>query len=397
MRENNATEPSNPQKTSQSQTSLEKTALYDFHQEFGGKLVPFAGYQMPLHYSLGIMKEHLHVREKCGLFDVSHMGQAALVGPDYETVAKALEALIPGAITTLNPGEMRYTLLMNQEGGIIDDLIVTRPYETEDNNGVLTFVANASRKHVDYPYIIENLPSDVTLQLIEDKALLALQGPKAADVLAKLVSKPETLGDLSFMTAKPIDVAGIPCHVSRSGYTGEDGFEISVPNDHGEKLARKLGDDPNVELIGLGARDSLRLEAGLCLYGHDIDENTSPVEANLKWAIAKKRREGGGFAGYAKVLQDLTEGPQKLRVGLKLKGRAPARQGAEICDEHQTQIGVVTSGGYAPTLQGPIAMGYVSSAHAKIGQIVNIIVRGKALDAEIVKMPFVPQRYVRKI
>lgn len=370
---------------------LIKTPLYNLHTELGGKMVPFAGYDMPVQYPLGILKEHLHVREACGLFDVSHMGQAELVGPDAHTVATALEALVPGAIATLKPSHMRYTLLMNDDGGILDDMMVTNV--SDETVGRFFLVVNAACKDNDYAFLKANLPDNVELNIFHDKALLALQGPKAADVLSRFC---HGLEDLVFMKAIPAELFGVECFISRAGYTGEDGFEISVANEHADHIARHLINEDDVEIIGLGARDSLRLEAGLCLYGHDIDATTSPVEANLVWAIAKKRRESGGFKGDTRVLQELASQPKRLLVGLKPKGRAPAREGTVIQSVDGQQIGTVTSGGYAPSVGGPIALGYVAHEHAKTGHIIHMIVRGKALEAEVVTTPFVPQRYYRK-
>ncbi|MGH1350904.1 MAG: glycine cleavage system aminomethyltransferase GcvT [Methyloligellaceae bacterium] len=377
---------------SESSEELKQTPLNELHKELGGKMVPFAGYEMPVQYSAGILTEHLHVREKAGLFDVSHMGQACLAGPDHETTAQALEGLTPGLFLSLKPGKMRYTLLMNDKGGIVDDLMVTR-MSGDDQDGRLMLVVNAARKNVDYDYIRSNLPDNVSLITFDDRALLALQGPAAVTVMSKHCPEAAELG---FMTAAKLNVGGIECGVSRSGYTGEDGFEISVANDKAEELARLLLADGDVLPIGLGARDSLRLEAGLCLYGHDIDETTSPVEADLLFALGKRRREAGDFRGGTEVQKQLADGISRKRVCLKLTGRAPAREGAEIQSTDGKTIGALTSGGYAPTVGGPIAMGYVASEHSDTGSKVHIIVRGKELEAEVVQSPFVPQRYYRK-
>jgi len=371
---------------------LKRTPLYDLHCELGAKMVPFAGYEMPVQYQLGILKEHQHTRARAGLFDVSHMGQAYLIGPDHQTTAAALEALVPADILNLKPGMQRYTQLLNSEGGIVDDLMVTRPADPAED-GKLLLVVNASRKEVDYEYISGRLPASVRLEPQPDRALLALQGPEAAAVLAKHCADAVALG---FMAARPASVGPFACHISRSGYTGEDGFEISVAADQAVDLARLLLADEAVQPAGLGARDSLRLEAGLCLYGHELDEMTTPVEAGLVWSIQKRRREEGGFPGAERIQRELREGPKRLRVGIKPEGRAPARDGTEILDTSGARIGVITSGGFGPTVNGPIAMGYVETSFAKPGTPVQLMVRGKALPAQIVDLPFVPHRYFRK-
>jgi aminomethyltransferase len=375
-----------------SDTPLQRTPLYDLHVSLGAKMVPFAGYEMPVHYPLGILKEHLHTREKAGLFDVSHMGQALLIGPDHETTAAALEALVPADILNLKPGQQRYTQLLTDEGGIIDDLMVTRSASPEDE-GSLMLVVNASRKEVDYPHIAARLPDDVRLEPMPERALLALQGPKAKDVLAKLS---DFAASLPFMGAASSKIGEFDCHISRSGYTGEDGFEISIGANKAEKLARLLLAQDGVQPIGLGARDSLRLEAGLCLYGHDIDETTSPIEAGLAWSIQKRRRQEGGFPGAERIQQELASSPKRLRVGIKPDGRAPAREGAEILSLLGDKLGVVTSGGFGPSVNGPVAMGYVKASFAEPGKPVNLMVRGKALSASVVPLPFVLHRYARK-
>ncbi len=375
-----------------SATSLKRTPLYDLHVELGAKMVPFAGYDMPVQYPLGVLKEHLWTRERAGLFDVSHMGQATLEGPDHQTTAAALEALVPADIVNLKPGQQRYTQLLNDDGGTIDDLMVTRPLDSADD-GRLLLVVNASRKDVDYTHMASRLPNGVTLHPINDRALLALQGPKAAEVLAKLAPEASRMG---FMAARETKLGPFECHVSRSGYTGEDGFEISVPEDGAVAFAKMLLEDDDVQAIGLGARHSLRLEAGLCLYGHELDETTSPVEAGLVWSIQKRRREGGGFPGATRIQNELRDGPSRLRVGIKPEGRAPARDGTEIRLPGGEAIGTITSGGFGPTVNGPIALGYVAVANAASGTAVELIVRGKPLPARVVELPFVPNRYVRK-
>lgn len=371
---------------------LQKTPLYDLHVELGARMVPFAGYEMPVQYPSGIMTEHLYTRENAGLFDVSHMGQAILHGPDHETTARALEALCPSNFVELGRGKQRYTVFLNDEGGIIDDLMVTRPL-SEERDGQLLLVVNAARKDVDYPHLQARLPENVRLEIIEDKALIALQGPKAVEVVA---AHAPAAADLGFMSGDFMEFDGIACHISRAGYTGEDGVEMSVPAGAAEAIARALLADDRVKPIGLGARDSLRLEAGLCLYGHDLDETTSPVEGNITFAMQKRRREEGGFPGAERIQSELKSGAGRVRIGLKLEGRAPAREGAEIRQPDGPIVGVVTSGGFAPSLGAPIAMGYVSADHAAIGSKLNLVVRGRELPAEVVDMPFVPHRYHRK-
>ena len=375
-----------------SNQTLSRTPLHELHSELGGKMVPFAGFEMPVQYPLGVLKEHLHTRAKAGLFDVSHMGQAYLTGPDHETVAAALEKLVPGEIAKLGLGRLRYTMLLNEDGGILDDLMVTRSV-SPDADGRLMLVVNAACKTADYAHIGANLPENVKLEPMEERALLAIQGPAAATVMAQWCPKAPELG---FMTASSAEFDGIDCHVSRCGYTGEDGFEISVAAGKADQVARTLLSHDDVEAIGLGARDSLRLEAGLCLYGHDIDETTSPVEADLVWSMSKRRRAEGGFPGAERVQRELSDGPSRLRVGIQPEGKAPAREGTEIADTDGTIIGVVTSGGFGPSAEGPVAMGYVQSAHAAPGTSVNLIVRGSARPARVAEMPFVPHQYFRK-
>jgi aminomethyltransferase len=374
---------------SPSATSLERTPLYDLHVALGARMVPFAGYEMPVQYPAGILKEHLHTRAHAGLFDVSHMGQAFLIGPDHATAAVALEALVPADIANLRPGQQLYTQLLNRDGGIIDDLMVTRSASPQDD-GSLMLVVNAARKAGDFAHITERLPENVRLQPAPERALLALQGPGAAEVLARLVDVPVRL---PFMGTAAGKVGGIDCHISRSGYTGEDGFEVSLAADKAERLARLLLAQDGVQPIGLGARDSLRLEAGLCLYGHDIDETTSPIEAGLAWSIQRRRRAEGGFPGDERIRRELEQGPTRCRVGIKPDGRAPAREGTEIVAGSGEPIGAVTSGGFGPSVGGPVAMGYVAAGHATPGTAVSLMVRGKPLGASVVSLPFVPHRY----
>ncbi|MGD1935418.1 MAG: glycine cleavage system aminomethyltransferase GcvT [Candidatus Phaeomarinobacter sp.] len=370
--------------------TLEKTALHALHVELGAKMVPFAGYDMPVQYPLGVLGEHLHTRAKAGLFDVSHMGQAYLVGPDHETTAKAFEALAPGDIVGLAPGQQRYTILLNDEGGIIDDLMVTRPLDPA-REGHLFLVVNASRKAVDFPHIRKALPEDVTLETLDTQALVALQGPSAVEVFARHCP---AAAKLVFMTATHAVFDGMDIHVSRSGYTGEDGVEVSVAPEDAEKFVRTLLAHDDVEPIGLGARDSLRLEAGLCLYGNDIDETTSPIEASIAWTIPKHRREAGDFPGADRILKELADGTGRKRVGILPDGKAPARGHTEIQTGGST-IGEITSGGFGPTADGPVAMGYVAREHAKAGTELDLIVRGKPRAAKVAKLPFAPHRYAK--
>lgn len=378
---------------------MKRTSLYGLHLSLGAKMVEFAGYEMPVQYPDGVLKEHIHTRTKAGLFDVSHMGQAFLTttrmakGTDaaHAEIADAIETLLPGEIRKLKKGGMRYSVLLNQQGGIMDDLMVTRPLHDKDQ-GSLFLVVNAAMKDQDFAHIGNSLDGRAALDIAADRSLLALQGPAAARVLDALVPG---CAKQTFMTMAPYDWNGVPLFVSRCGYTGEDGFEVSVPNAHAEGLAKALLAHPDVAPIGLGARDSLRLEAGLCLYGHDLDATTSPVEGNIAFALGKRRKEEGGFPGAARIARELADGPKRMRVGLKPEGRAPAREGTEIVDMNGANIGVVTSGGFGPTLNGPLAMGYVDYAHSKTGTGVQLMVRGKALPAVIVDMPFVPHTYYR--
>jgi aminomethyltransferase len=370
---------------------LLKTPLHSLHVGRSARMVPFAGYDMPVQYADGIIAEHNHVRAAAGLFDVSHMGQAFLVGADHETVARALEALVPADIVNLAPGRQRYTQLTNEEGGILDDLMVTRPADP-DEDGVLFLVANAATKEADYTHLAAKLPAGVRLIRADHRALIAVQGPMAVQAVGRHC--PEAVA-LTFMSAITARFDGIDCHISRSGYTGEDGFEISCKATRVRAIVERLLSEPTVKPIGLGARDSLRLEAGLCLYGHDIDTTTSPVEAALTWSIQKRRREEGGFPGAERVQRELRDGPVRMRVGIKPDGRAPAREGTAIQSPEGEPIGKVTSGGFSPTLNGPISMGYVGKEFAAAGTKVALIVRDKPLPAEIVGLPFVPHRYVR--
>jgi aminomethyltransferase len=374
--------------------SLRRTPLHQLHVSLGGKMVPFAGYEMPVQYAPGVLKEHLHTRSAAGLFDVSHMGQVAVVPKSgrIEAAAIALEHLVPQDIIGIAPGRQRYAQFTNEAGGIIDDLMVA-------NFGThLVLVVNASCKEADEALLRAGLSEVCEVRRLTDRALLALQGPKAAAALAKLSAGADSM---RFMDAGPRQVAGFDCYVSRSGYTGEDGFEISIPSEHAEQLAKILLADSDVMPIGLGARDSLRLEAGLCLYGHDIDETTTLVEAALEWSVQKTRRSGGaragGFPGAEKILAQFDHGAQRRRVGLRAEGRAPVREGAALfADATSTEaIGKVTSGGFGPTLNAPVAMGYLPIALSSVGTQVFADVRGQRLPLRVAATPFVPNTYKR--
>lgn len=368
-------------------TNLKQTPLYGLHLELGGKMVPFAGYEMPVQYPDGILKEHNHTRQHAGLFDVSHMGQVRLTG---EGAAAALESLVPVDVVDLAAGHQRYALFTNEQGGIRDDLMITNAGDH------LFVVVNAACKVEDIAHLRDSLSDRCTVTEITDRALLALQGPEAGAVMARLA--PATR-DMVFMTAAEVELGGASCFVTRSGYTGEDGFEISVPSAQAEALARTLLAQDEVAPIGLGARDSLRLEAGLCLYGHDIDTTTTPVEGALNWALSKVRRadgaRAGGFPGAEAIHRQLAEGATRKRVGIRPEGRAPVREGAELIDSDGRTVGRITSGGFGPTAGGPVAMGYVETALAKPETALQAVVRGKPQPVRVAKMPFVPQRYYR--
>ena len=371
-------------------TSL-KTPLHALHVELGARMSPFAGYDMPIQYRSGVLAEHLHTRKAAGLFDVSHMGQALIEGAGHETVAGFLESLCPADLLNLAPGRQRYTQLLTEDGGIVDDLMVTRP---PGANGALRLVVNASRKEVDFALIRQQMPSAVRLTPLPELALIALQGPLAAMTLAGLAPG-EGIETMAFMSARPERLAGVETFISRSGYTGEDGYEISVASTEAEGFARMLLSQPDVAPIGLGARDSLRLEAGLCLYGHELDETVDPIEAALTWSIQKRRRVEGGFPGAKRIQGALAHGPNRQRVGVRPAGRAPAREGTEIVSAEGAPIGIVTSGGFGPSVNGPIAMGFVERAHAAVETPIGLIVRGKPLSARVVTLPFHPHAYYR--
>jgi aminomethyltransferase len=373
---------------------LRTTPLDRWHRRLGARMVSFAGYAMPVHYSFagdlaarcrgGVLAEHLHCRQHAALFDVSHMGQATLIGASGPA---ALERLVPGDIIGLKPGRQRYTLFTNEAGGILDDLMIANLGRER-----LFLVVNASRKADDFAHLAANVPAGVTLQEHVHRALLALQGPQAAAVLGRVA--PEA-AQLAFMGVGEIAIGGIACVVARSGYTGEDGFELSLPADQAETLADRLLQEPEVVPAGLGARDSLRLEAGLCLYGNDIDELTSPVEADLLWTIAKRRRMAWDFPGAAVIRDQLDNGYPRRRVGIRLEGRASARALTDIIADDGTAAGTVTSGGFSPSLNAPIAMGYVRRDLADDDTQVRLMVRGKPLPARIAALPFVSHRYAR--
>jgi len=370
---------------------IETLPLDSWHRAKGGRMVAFAGYHMPIQYE-GIIAEHQWTRTSAGLFDVSHMGQLTLAGVDADA---ALETILPGDIKGLSEGKMRYSLLLGEEGGILDDLMVTRlpgsnPFG--EAAGDFYIVVNGATKWDDIAYLHEQLPEPLVLNHHGDQALLALQGPKAVDALARLAPG---VADLSFMEAGSFTIAGVSAWVSRSGYTGEDGFEISIPQGSAEVVADALLAEPEVKPIGLGARDSLRLEAGLPLYGHDLDEKIDPASAALGFAVPKRRRAEGGFPGAERTIGYFKEGAPSKRVGLTIEGRQPAREGAIIYDGDEA-VGTITSGGFSPTLQVPIAMGYVSTDRSALSTTLEVDVRGKRLAATVAPMPFVPQRYVRK-
>ena len=367
---------------------LQTLPLDAWHRDRGARMVGFAGYHMPIQYE-GIMAEHGWTREHAGLFDVSHMGQLTFTG---DGVDAALEHLLPSDIRGLKPFRQRYSMLLDEEGGILDDLMVSRLGDGAFDGADIYMVVNGATKYDDIGWMIEHLPDEVTMNHMDEQALLALQGPEAGAALASLI--PET-ADLLFMQSGLFTWRGVSLWISRSGYTGEDGFEISLPGEDARLLADALCDLPQVKPIGLGARDSLRLEAGLPLYGHDLTPTVSTIAADLGFAIQKRRREEGGFIGHARVMKELADGPGARRVGLRIEGRLPAREGAKIF-AGSVEVGEVTSGGFAPTLGAPIAMGWVSTPYSAIDTALEIDVRGKRIAAVVAPMPFVPHRYRRK-
>ena len=378
---------------------LRETPLAAEHRALGARMVPFAGYAMPVQYPSGILAEHKWTRDHASLFDVSHMGPAFLMlgektgeaEADHAAVAALIEPLVSADVRGLKPGQIRYALLLNEAGGILDDLMIARSARIE-HSGTLYIVVNAGTKDGDFARIAEAAAGRATLQRADDGVLLALQGPEAAAVMGELVP---AAAELAFMRYGSYDWQGARLMVARSGYTGEDGFEILAPADRGFDLWRALTADERVKPAGLGARDSLRLEAGLPLYGHDLDETTSPVEAALSFALSKRRREAADFPGAARILSEYADGPARVRVGLVVEG-APAREGAAILAPDGTAAGTITSGGFAPTLGRPIAMGYVAPAFAAVGTRLKVAVRGREQDATVTEMPFVPHRYFRR-
>ncbi|MEL0107394.1 MAG: glycine cleavage system aminomethyltransferase GcvT [Rhodospirillales bacterium] len=368
--------------TNPSPKNLSTTPLDELHRELGARMVPFAGYAMPVQYS-SIIAEHNHTRKAASLFDVSHMGQAILRG---DNPLAEFEKIVPADLQELTDSQQRYTMLTHDSGGILDDLMVSRAGET------LRIVVNAACKETDFDYIKKTIGRSCELEILFDRALLALQGPKAASILHKL--SPD-LRSMPFMSTQEIHINGIPCFISRSGYTGEDGFEISVAAENAEKLARMLLDESEVLPAGLGARDSLRLEAGLCLYGSDIDKTTTPIEAGLTWTIGKRRRSEGGFPGDTVILEQIATGTDRNRVGIQPEGRAPVRAHSEISDTTGVVIGEITSGGFGPTVNAPVAMGYVANTHREPGTSIQLSHRNKTIPGKIVKLPFVKHRYFK--
>jgi aminomethyltransferase len=377
---------------SPAEAPLQTTPLHAAHLALGARMVPFAGYDMPVQYTEGVLKEHLWTREHAGIFDVSHMGQARLRGVNPRA---AFEEVVPGDFINLKPGRQKYSVLLNRAGGIVDDLMAARPVNSEGTgDDGLFVVVNGACKDNDFKVIEAELAGQVAIERLETRALIALQGPEAAAVFQHYAPEAGTLG---FMDVRLMTAFGVDLIVSRSGYTGEDGYEISVPDVAADDVWNILLSDRRVKPIGLGARDSLRLEAGLPLYGHDLDETVSPVEADLTFAINKNRREQRDFPGAARIVKELAEGPARRRVALKVLEGAPAREGAEIADASGAVIGVVTSGGFSPVLKCGIALGFVRGVNPEIGAQLKVIVRGKPQAAEVVKAPFVPHRYVRKL
>jgi aminomethyltransferase len=367
-----------------SDQALKTTPLNAAHRALGARMVGFGGYDMPVQYE-GVLAEHRWTREHAGLFDVSHMGQCRITGAD--AIAQ-FQRFVPGDYEILKAGKQKYSLLLNAEGGIMDDLMAGKP----DHDG-LYVVVNAGNKDADFAFLNANLVGDAKLTVLDDRALLAIQGPEAAEVMAK---HEPALAEMGFMDSARLMLFGVDCFVSRSGYTGEDGYEISVPNAEAERVWNTILEDARVKPIGLGARDSLRLEAGLPLHGHDVDATTSPVEAALTFALSKSRKEAADFNGAERILKELADGPSRVRIALHVKEGAPAREGAEIADMDGNIIGVITSGGPSPTLGRNIAMGYAPPAFAALGTELKVIVRGKPAAAEVVATPFVATRYYRK-
>lgn len=369
-------------------SQLSLTPLFELHQSLGAKLVPFAGYAMPVQYSGGIIKEHLHTREQAGLFDVSHMGQIRVTGND---IAQKLERIIPVDLVSLAPGRQKYGLFLNDRGCVLDDLMI------QNLGDEFVLVVNAACKDQDFAHLQTALGSELTFEMKNDYALLALQGPKAGEVFSRLAN--QDLTDMKFMDVREITIDDIPTLASRSGYTGEDGFEVCVHNDQATRLAELFLNEAEVEAIGLGARDSLRLEAGLCLYGHDITDQTTPVEANLNWAISPARRTNGSragqFLGAQTVLEQMPKNVSRRLVGMRPEGRAPVREGVELVDSDDQVIGHITSGGFSPSLGGPICLGYVPISESSVGTVLQAKVRKKTIPMTVTALPFVPHRYHR--
>ena len=362
---------------------VQKTALYNYHKNLGAKFVPFAGYQMPIQYSEGIVKEHISTRTYAGFFDVSHMGQFFLEGD--QTLEKALEKIIPADLNSLKLNQSKYSFLLNDNGGIIDDLIITKTKKG------FCIILNAACKNNDVKHISKYLSSEHKNYLNSELSLIALQGPKSVEILEKFIPG---VANLKFMNGDNFKYSGETIYITRSGYTGEDGFEISITNKKVESFIKLLVIN-KVKPIGLGARDTLRLEAGLCLYGHDLNEEINPIEANLKWAIAKKRREEGGFNGWEKIKNIIDNGCSKLRVGIMPEGRIIAREGAKIFSNEGKEIGKITSGTFGPSVNAPVAMGYINSNYSSVGNKIKIEVRGKKYDAKISQLPFYKKSYVK--
>jgi aminomethyltransferase len=380
-----------PSLESATQSPLLKTPLHAEHVALGARMVPFAGYDMPVQYPTGIITEHNHTRGAAGLFDVSHMGQAFLVGDGHEAVSSALETLVPADILNLGRGRQRYSQFLNDQGGTLDDLMVSRSPNPADD-GALGLVVNASCKNADFALLRAKIGNRVKLIIADDRALLALQGPLAAAVMAEHC--PDAAA-MPFMGSRSSTFDGIDIGISRSGYTGEDGYELSVKADKAVTLWRVLIADERVKPIGLGARDSLRLEAGLCLYGHELNETISPIEAGLAWSIQKRRREQGGFAGAGRIQREIAGGTTRTRVGLIPEGRSPVREGAVLKSIAGEQVGIVSSGGFGPTVGGPVAIGYVPPALSAPGTELLVELRGKDVPIKVAAMPFAPHRFHR--
>ncbi len=361
----------------------QKTALYNYHKSLGAKFVPFAGYEMPVQYSSGIVEEHKITRTNAGLFDVSHMGQLLIEG--NESLSDELEKVIPVDLKKIKLNQSKYSFLINEKGGIYDDLIITKV-----DNG-FSIILNAACKDNDFKIIKNSIGNKFKLTLYKNLSLIALQGPKSSEILEKIING---VSSLRFMNGNNFSYNEKKIYITRSGYTGEDGFEISIPDEVVEDLVKKIV-SKGAKLIGLGARDTLRMEAGLCLYGHDINETTSPIEANLKWAISKRRREEGGFIGYDKIKLDMNGSLSRLRVGVIPEGKIIAREGVKIFSEDNKQIGSITSGTFGPSVNGPIAMGYIKLNFSKLGTKVLLEVRGKKYNAKISELPFYKKNYVR--